>query len=221
MPLDDNDPLDAHRERTAAWERALRPQPAKHGWMWLIAGVLMVGLAAWGVNAWWEHERARARAKPSTALPQSPVGSRDVVIEPPLPAPPVAARPPLPTIAKCVTADGRTVGYGDGPCPAGARQAQIAIEPGLNLAEGLTPEQRDAHLRSNRAAAQAQRAHEEALARNVDADPAAECRALAALIVELDAWARQPNDPATLDDIRGRRQSARDRQFRLGCQYVR
>lgn len=221
MPLDDNDSFDAHRERTAAWERALRPQPARLGWIWLVAGAVVVGLAAWGANAWWEHDRARARAKPPTALPQSPIGSRDDVTEPPVPTPPVAARPPWPTIAKCVSADGRTVGYGDGPCPAGGRQVQIAIEPGLNLADGLTLEQRAAHLRSNRAAAQAQQAHEEAVARNVDVDSGAECHALAALIVQLDAWARQPNDPVTLDDIRSRRQFARDRQFRLGCQYVR
>ncbi|MDQ8021942.1 MAG: hypothetical protein REI94_08895 [Moraxellaceae bacterium] len=221
MPLHDNDPFDTHRGRSAGWERALRPQPAQHGWLWLVAGALVVGLAAWGAHAWWEHDRARVRAKQRTALPPAPVGARTAVPAPALPAPPVPARPASLTIAKCVTVDGRTVGYGDGPCPAGARQVQVAIEPGLNLADGLTPEQRDAHVRSNRAAAQAQRAHEEAVARNVDVDPGAECRALAALIAQLDAWARQPNDPATLDDIRGRRQTARDRQFRLGCQYVR
>jgi len=45
----------------------------------------------------------------------------------------------------------------------------------------------------------------------------AECRQLQAKVVQLDAWARQPQSAQTQDRIRAERSRVRARQFALGC----
>ncbi|MEJ8857186.1 hypothetical protein WKW79_21595 [Variovorax robiniae] len=128
-----------------------------------------------------------------------------------------AAEPPLSVeITKCVSGAGRAE-YSDGPCAKGSRAVAVRVQPDINLADGMSPQAREASRQNNRALALEVRRREEAVARNVGFDNSAACRTWEEAIASLDALARQPNSPQRLDWIRDERKALRDRRFRAGC----
>ena len=138
------------------------------------------------------------------------------------PAPAAAPHPEARSkeITKC-TAKAAAVAYVDGPCPIGTQPVIVAVQPDMNLADGLDPGERMASIRENREVAQAVAAYERQVAARISAaTPAgpAECNQLEALIKWVDEAARRPNVAAELDRLAGERRKLRDRQFALRCQ---
>jgi hypothetical protein len=90
----------------------------------------------------------------------------------------------------------------------------VAVQPDINLADGMNPRAREASMRENSAVAQEMVAHERLAAMNVDGSMS-ECNHLESLITSLDAAARQPLPGYEQDRLRDERKRARDRQFAL------
>lgn len=106
--------------------------------------------------------------------------------------------------------------YSDAPCPAGLRSATVEVRPDSNLADGMTPQAREASAQQNREAAQARAAYERLAAQQVDRGVQA-CADIDAQIAWLDAAARQPQGAWSQDRLREQRKQLRDLQFRSRC----
>lgn len=119
-------------------------------------------------------------------------------------------------ITKCTSPIGAPTTFSDGPCPPGSRRDELLVRPDINLADGMSTEQRISSIHDSQARAQSTSEHE----RQAAARPSAssrECAQLNAVIASLDATARQPLPGAEQDRIRDQRKRARDRQFALRC----
>ena len=120
-------------------------------------------------------------------------------------------------IIKCVAKSGAAA-YVDGHCAAGTRTVVVAVQPDMNLADGLAHDERMASIREN---SQAATAYERQVATMISATtpvgPAA-CAQLEALIKSVDEAARRPNIASELDRLASERRKLRDRQFALRCQ---
>ncbi|BEP72166.1 hypothetical protein GmRootV59_00040 [Variovorax sp. V59] len=126
------------------------------------------------------------------------------------------AASPFREVSKCTNAAGSTA-YSDGPCPAGSTATTVRLDRNQNLVDGMSLEARAASNRNSAALAAQQQSLEREPARNAAGDTGAECDALDAHVKSLDTAARRPQGAAMQDWLRGQRQQARDRRFRLGC----
>lgn len=216
-PFSDLAPLHSSRAPLTAFERRLRPVPSSN--RSLVLAVVAVGLLAvlaWMLSQTW----FRTDAKAPRPGPEAPAPGRAA---PTLPAPPSALPAPPPRIeriTKCVDRAG-AASYSDGPCPAGMRGATVEVRPDSNLAEGMTPAEREASARQNREVAQARAAYERRVAQQADGEGpygrVQTCADLDAWIASLDAQARQPLSAPHQDRLRAERKQLRDRQFALRC----
>jgi len=119
-------------------------------------------------------------------------------------------------VTKCLTPSGKAA-YSDGPCPEGSRATTVRLRRDVNMADGMSVEEREASNRNSAAIAVQQQQYERQVARNVD-NAMAECSQLDAHIKWIDTVARQPQGAYSQDWLRNERQATRDRQFRLRCQ---
>ncbi|VTU15923.1 hypothetical protein [Variovorax sp. PBL-E5] len=221
MGTDDNDHMDERRTVLAEWERALRP---KQGRPWLLSLLIWLGVlvaVCLGGQRWMESREAQRlfpsqqnRTDAGTSL-SSPTITPAMRSSAPSPITSDGPGARVTPITKCVSRSGGAA-YSDGPCPQGAQSIIMAVRPDLNLADGMSPQVREASLRDNRSAALAQTQHEERVARNVDRT-ASECSEIETRIGWLDALARQPQPASEQDRIRNEKKQARDRQFALRC----
>ncbi|WP_418120309.1 hypothetical protein [Variovorax sp. 350MFTsu5.1] len=214
---DEHDPMRERREAMAAWERSLRqPQPERRLGLWLVVGVVVVFvfylLAEWLLT---QPVGPRSTPMPSSATPPS-ASNR--------PAPTATPSPPQERtttqdtfeVTKCLTPSGKAA-YSDGPCPEGSRATTVRLRRDVNIADGMSPQEREASWRNNAVIAAQQQEYERQVAQNVDQGFADECSGLAERIKWLDALGRQPQGMYTQDWQRAERHRTRDRQFRLGC----
>lgn len=216
MTPDPRDPLQQRREAMTPWERGLRPKAERHWLLWLAFAVLLV-FVAWRGAEWLlanEHQRAARLPAPAPAV-------RLPTVPPPSQAPATRAQAAPPSesygVTKCLSATGKAE-YSDGPCPAGSRATTVWVQPDLNLADGMSPAEREASMRGNSAVAAQVQQHERRVAQNTGGNVVGECGALDARIEWIDAMARQPQGAPTQDWLSNERKVARDRQFRLRCQ---
>ncbi len=198
-----------------AWERSLRPKTDRHWLLWLALAVLLV-LAAWRGAEWLlAHNKERA-----ARLAAQPPAVRLPTVPPPPDTPDARPRAAPPSesygVTKCISAAGKAE-YSDGPCPAGSRATTVWVQPDVNLANGMSPADREASIRNNSAVAAQVQQHERRVAQNTGGDVLGECAELAAHIKWIDAMARRPQGAPTQDWLSNERKVARDRQFRLGC----
>ncbi|QNK70316.1 hypothetical protein [Variovorax sp. PAMC26660] len=216
-PDDDYDPIRERREAMNAWEQGLRPKPERHWALWLALAVLAVYLFYLGAE-WLLAQQRAAR------LPTEPVAAPSRVAPPvqetrPAPAPPVTSPgvTGLDTfdVTKCLTPSGKAA-YSDGPCPEGSRATTVRLRRDVNIADGMSPEAREASIRDNAAVAAQQHQYERQAAQNA-VNEMAECGGLAEHIKWIDAVGRQPQGAYSQDGLRDERKRTRDRQFRLGC----
>jgi hypothetical protein len=130
-------------------------------------------------------------------------------------ASPGATGPDTFEVTKCLTPSGKAA-YSDGPCPEGSRATTVRLRRDVNIADGMSPQAREASIRDNAAVAAQQHQYERQVAQNV-ANEMAECSGLAEHINWIDAIGRQPQGAYSQDWLRDERKRTRDRQFRLGC----
>lgn len=205
------------RAPLTAFERRLRPAPSSN--RPLVLAVLVVGLlAALALllsQGWFRADDSARRGPPDPAAGRVSPAAPSVPLPPSSAVPASSPQPRIERITKCVNSAG-AASYSDGPCPAGLRSATVELRPDSNLADGMSPQAREASSQQNREAAQARAAHERRVAMQVDGAVSA-CASLEAEIAWLDAAARQPQSAGTQDDLRARRKQARDRQFALRC----
>jgi len=219
MKPDDNyDPMRQRREAMTAWEQGLRPKPDRHWALWLALAVLAVYLFYMGAEWLLAQQRAQKQsAGPTMAAPPGiappPQDAR------PAPSPPVASPgatgPDTFEVTKCLTPSGKAA-YSDGPCPEGSRATTVRLRRDVNIADGMSPQAREASIRDNAAVAAQQHQYERQVAQNV-ANEMGECSGLAEHINWIDAIGRQPQGAYSQDWLRDERKRTRDRQFRLGC----
>lgn len=209
-------PLLSDRAPLTAFDRRLRPAPSSN--RPLVLAVLVVGLLAALALAlsqgWFKADETLRRA------PRDPSAGRATPATPSVPVPPSASPAPSPQprierISKCLNSAG-AASYSDGPCPAGLRGATVELRPDSNLADGMSPEAREASAQQNREAAAARAAHERRVALQVDS-AVQNCADIDARIAWLDAAARQPPSAWSQDRLREQRKQLRDLQFRLRC----
>ncbi|MFL9666140.1 hypothetical protein WIX39_004275 [Variovorax sp. AB1(2024)] len=217
-PDDDYDPMRERREAMTAWEQGLRPKPDRHWALWLALAVLAVYLFYMGAEWLLAQQRAQKQsAGPTMAVPPGiappPQDAR------PAPSPPVASPgatgPDTFEVTKCLTPSGKAA-YSDGPCPEGSRATTVRLRRDVNIADGMSPQAREASIRDNAAVAAQQHQYERQVAQNV-ANEMGECSGLAEHINWIDAIGRQPQGAYSQDWLRDERKRTRDRQFRLGC----
>ena len=217
-PDDDYDPMRQRREAMTAWEQGLRPKPDRHWALWLALAVLAVYLFYMGAEWLLAQQRAQKQsAGPTMAAPPGiappPQDAR------PAPSPPVASPgatgPDTFEVTKCLTPSGKAA-YSDGPCPEGSRATTVRLRRDVNIADGMSPQAREASIRDNAAVAAQQLQYERQVAQNV-ANEMGECSGLAEHINWIDAIGRQPQGAYSQDWLRDERKRTRDRQFRLGC----
>lgn len=216
-PDDDYDPMRERREAMTAWEQGLRPKPDRRWALWLALAVLAVYLFYMGAE--WLLAQQRA-PKQSTG----PMAAQPRIAPPPqqarpAPSPPVASPgatgPDTFEVTKCLTPSGKAA-YSDGPCPEGSRATTVRLRRDVNIADGMSPQAREASIRDNAAVAAQQHRYERQVAQNV-ANEMGECSGLAEHINWIDAIGRQPQGAYSQDWLRDERKRTRDRQFRLGC----
>lgn len=216
-PDDDYDPMRERREAMTAWEQGLRPKPERHWALWLALAVLAVYLFYMGAEWLLAQQRApKQSAGPMAAPPSIAPPAQEVrpATSPPV-ASPGATGPDSFEVTKCLTPSGKAA-YSDGPCPEGSRATTVRLRRDVNIADGMSPEAREASIRDNAAVAAKQHQYERQVAQNV-ANEMAECSGLAEHINWIDAIGRQPQGAYSQDWLRDERKRTRDRQFRLGC----
>lgn len=213
-PFSDLAPLRSSRAPLTAFERRLRPVPSSNRSLVLavaVASVLAVlAVLAWVLSQTWFRDGAKA----PRPVPNAPAAGRAAPAGPGLPAAP-APQPRTERVTKCVSSAG-AASYSDAPCPAGLRSATVEVRPDSNLADGMTPQAREASAQQNREAAQARAAYERLAAQQVDRGVQA-CADIDAQIAWLDAAARQPQGAWSQDRLREQRKQLRDLQFRSRC----
>jgi len=216
-PEDQPDLLQERREAMTAWEQRLRPKPERHGVLWLVLAVLTVYLLYLGAEWLLTQQRVARPSDASTAgsPAESPTSATARSVPTPPETSPRAATPDTFEVTKCLTPSGKAA-YSDGPCPEGSRATTVRLQRDLNLANGMSLEQREASNRNNAAIAAQQLQYERQVAQNA-ANAMAECSDLAERIKSIDAAARQPQGTYSQDGLRDERKRLRDRQFRLGC----
>ncbi len=214
---DSRDPsLDRSGDSAAAWERSLRPSRSV-GAVWLLVGVVAAAALLYAVFSLWPDARqmrdaAVRQGAPATAPALiAPAPQQDARRRPEAEASQRTQR-----FAKCISAAG-AITYSDGHCPAGTRATEVAVNPDLNLADGMSDEARLASMQNNRAIAQSVVEHERRVAMNVDRSKSPECAQLKALIEAIDAAARQPLPAFRQDQLKDERRRAHDRRFALRC----
>lgn len=219
MSTDDQppDPLRERREAMTAWEQGLRPKPERHWVLWLALAVLTVFLLYRGAE--WLLARQQAEKKPEQSIAEPPRANPRPPTMRTVPSAPGtstdAAAPDTFEVTKCLTPSGKAA-YSDGPCPEGSRATTVRLRRDVNLADGMSVEQREASNRNNAVIAAQQQQYERQVAQNVG-NAMSECSGLAERIRAIDAEARQPQDTYQHDRLRDDRKRVRDRQFRLGC----
>jgi hypothetical protein len=213
---DSRDPwMDHARDTTAAWESSLRPAKSS-SLAWIFVGlVIALGIAIVTLGNW-PLPKDASNTKGRQAVPGSPPAAgpppaRDGV--PQALSPERASR--VQRFAKCISTSG-AITYSDGFCPNGTRAAEVAVNPDLNLAEGMSEEDRQASMRDNSVIARSVLEHELRVAKNVDT-ASAECTQLRELIASIDAAARQPLPGYEQDRLKDQRRHANDRRFALRC----
>ncbi|RSZ38202.1 MULTISPECIES: hypothetical protein [unclassified Variovorax] len=212
---DEHDAMRERREAMTAWERGLRPRPERHLALWLALAVLVVFLfylaAEWLLTQRPAHRPIAtppvATQPSTTARPSPPVA--------PSPSQGGATTPDTFEVTKCLAPSGKAA-YSDGPCPEGSRATTVRLRRDVNIADGMSPQDREASIRNNAVIAAQQQQYERQVAQNVDRGMA-ECSELAERIKWLDALGRQPQGTYSQDWLREERRRTRDRQFRLGC----
>ena len=117
-------------------------------------------------------------------------------------------------VVKCVAKGVTTYATSVADCPARAEVTSVAIDPELNITEGI----RDAPsiLRAQSAVTQAP-AIPSGTATDPNWDRKAVCAAYEEEIKAIDERARQPLSAWEQDYLAAKRKKARDQQFRLGC----
>jgi hypothetical protein len=213
---DSRDPWMNHaRDPTAAWERSLRPSKPS-SLVWILIGVAVVLGGAFVALGSWPLAEKVPHAKERQVVPGSSSAVRAPPVQEDSPRQLDPERAPrLQRFAKCISAGG-AVTYSDGPCPNNTRAAEVAVNPDLNLAEGMSVEDRQASMRHNSAIAQSVLEHERRAAENVDTTGSA-CAQLKELIASIDAAARQPLPGYEQDRLKDQRRHANDRRFALRC----
>lgn len=214
---DSRDPsLDRSGASMAAWERSLRPSRST-GAVWLLIGVVAAAALLYALFSLWpaahQVRGGMVRKVAPTAAPPviAPAPRQDARRRPEAEAPRRTQR-----FAKCISAAG-AITYSDGPCPAGTKATEVAVNPDLNLADGMSDEARLASMQNNRAIARSAVEHERRVAMNVDRSTSPECAQLKALIEAIDAAARQPLSAFRQDQLKDERRRAHDRRFALRC----
>lgn len=216
------------RPALSAWEKALRQPGRRPSWIGPLLFWFLVLFALFRASEWWEAQRASRAAsrtlpssRPPTAATPPAVPPAHALV-PPLPVrqtPQSPSAPQAQSITKCVTRGGQA-SYSDASCPGGAQATTVRVQPNLNLADGMSPQAREAVAQSNRDAAEALRQQEQrqaAAAATSSHNSLRECEDLNNAIAYWDAMARHPLPGQTQDWIRQERKQARDRRFRLGC----
>jgi cytoskeletal protein RodZ len=216
MRTDDHDPMHERREAMTAWERGLRPKRERHWALWLVLSVLLVFLLYRGAEWLLTQHAAQSQQPPAVQSPVVPPPTTGRTAPAPSSADPGTAASDTFEVTKCLTSAGKAA-YSDGPCPEGSRATTVRLRRDVNLANGMSVEEREASNRNSAAVAIQQQQYERQVARNVD-NAMTECSALDARIKSIDAAARQPQDMYSQDWLRNERQTTRDRQFRLRCQ---
>ncbi len=208
--------MDPRSPAAAAWERSLRPAGSSGG-VWLLLGIAVAAGLIYALVSLWPGAGPLRSADERQAAPATPSPAADADAPRQSPrSPSVPGTPPrTQRFAKCTSAQG-AVTYSDGACPAGTRAAEVTVNPDINLADGMSREERLASMQDNRAAARALAAHERQVAMNVDT-PGWECAHLKALIESIDAAARQPLPASEQDRLKDQRRRAHDRRFALRC----
>jgi cytoskeletal protein RodZ len=217
MRTDDHDPMHERREAMTAWERGLRPKRERHWVLWLVLSVLLVFLLYRGAEWLLTQRSPRPQQPPAVQSPVvPPLATGRSTAPAPSSAPRGAAAPDTFEVTKCLTPSGKAA-YSDGPCPEGSRVTTVRLRRDMNLADGMSVEEREASNRNSAAIAVQQQQYERQVARNVD-NTMAECSQLEAHIKWIDTVARQPQGAYSQDWLRNERQATRDLQFRLHCQ---
>lgn len=216
---DEHDPMRERREAMTAWEQGLRPRPERHLALWLALAVLVVFLFYLAAE-WLLARQAAQRPDRRSATTSSPAAQK-----PPTTARPAPSLAPSPSpgitapgtfeVTKCLTPSGKAA-YSDGPCPEGSRATTVRLQRDVNIADGMSRQEREASIRSNAVIAAQQQRYEQQVAQNVD-QGMAECSELAERIKWLDALARRPQGTYSQDWLRDERRRTRDSQFRLRC----
>ena len=212
-PFSNLAPLHSSRAPLTAFERSLRPVPSSNRSLMLAVAVAVasvLAVLAWVLSQTWFRDDAKA----PRPVPNAPAAGRAAPAAPGLPAAP-APQPRTERVTKCVSSAG-AASYSDAPCPAGLRSATVEVRPDSNLADGMTPQAREASAQQNREAAQARAAYERLAAQQVDRGVQA-CADIDAQIAWLDAAARQPQGAWSQDRLREQRKQLRDLQFRSRC----
>jgi hypothetical protein len=218
-----DDPIHASmaqtREPMSSWERGLRP--AKSSNRMLVLALAVAALI--GMVAVTQKRLLKESTPGSEKQSRMPAQTPDAGV---LPSPQPASKAARPAqepssrthhVMRCATRMGQ-VTYSDGPCPANARAEVVALQPDLNLADGMTASARQASRQENMRVAQRQADHERRMAAIVESSIKDECSWIDARISALDAAARQPLSGQWQDQIRDERRKLRDRQFALRCQ---
>lgn len=175
----------------------------------LLAGLLL--LAAYAAYLWWKEPPPATSSPPKPPLPvraPSAPSAPSVKMQTPASAAPPASR----TVHKCIS-NGKT-SYSDAPCPSGYIASMITLPVDATPTPRRPSTEPPRNPPVNAPAPDFVPPSE--LARP-ELNNQTECRQLQTYIQELDAAARQPLSMPAQDDIRRKRQEARDRQFRIKC----
>lgn len=221
MGLQDRDYMHERRERD---DRMVWPQRSEASWT--RAFIFGAALLALYFGAVWLDKQMRERQREfpmHSAAP--PVRSPSPHLAQPTPQPVAAPRPQgeVRIAVKCVELDGRTsyVASHD-ECAARARRTEVTVAPTMNVADGMSPQQRALALRvAEQPVANAAPQQVVALpSPNAHPSPGnrSVCAALDEQVRVLDQYARQPLSAWEQDRIGAERKNARDTQFRLHCQ---
>lgn len=149
MKRDHRDDMNERREPLTAFERKFRPKNGTHWigplvvWLGVLIGCYLIAIR------WMEWSGFKAGPAQLDSPVERPAPAKTVSLITEGNETHAMSTPRIQRIVKCTSRTSQA-SYSNGACPPDTHSSTVAIQPDLNLADGLRPEERIASLQDNR-----------------------------------------------------------------------